>query len=430
LPLKSFSKIYNPHSVHRLPTLPTKFFTDGYALTVTDEFIKKRCIVLIEDYEPIDIAQRFAMFQKGLRQFMQTWHVAVRFSSVKMAANNVVAVWHVETKAPNWQVNTEFRLLNWSDLVKGDFRRWRFDRILRAGKAFANFVISGTCWRYVRTSWRFGLLFLYPVLAAFLFSVVGLVLAVLLATLNVPFALLIGLIFGVGLFAAYVKWLDPFELPRVVDLWVFLYDLVHLKRTGLPERLGVFSQDIIAKLQSNDYDEIVVIGHGIGAALQPIILDRVFFALPNFDKRDGRSVNVLSLGSLLLAVGLHPDGAWLVSPTLRIAVDRMVYWAEYQAVEDIFSFAGRNPVAELAEEHGEPILQRIRIKDMVDSAGKRRFRDATYQNHLQPIRANSKRYFYDYFMVCCGPFALPTRVNYADHMVSAFAPDGRLNSNS
>jgi hypothetical protein len=241
--------------------------------------------------------------------------------------------------------------------------------------------------------------------------------------------LLSGLIFGVGLFAGYVKWLDPFELPRVVDLWVFLYDLVHLKRAGLPERLGVFSQDIIAKLQSNDYDEIVVIGHGIGAALQPIILDRVFFTLPDFDKQAGRKVNVLSLGSLLLAVGLHPGGSWLVSPTLRIAVDRMVYWVEYQAEEDVLSFAGCNPVAELVEEHSKPILQKIRIKDMVDSATKGRFRGAAYQNHLQLIQANSKRYYYDYFMVCCGPFALPTRVDYADHMVTAFAPDGGLNPN-
>ena len=160
---------------------------------------------------------------------MQTWHVAVRFSSVKMAANNVVAVWHVETKAPNWQVNTEFRLLNWSDLVKDDFRRWPFDRILRAVKAFANFMISGTCWRYVRTSWRFGLLFLYPVLAAFLFSVVGLWLAALLANLNVPFALLIGLIFGVGLFAAYVqKWLDPFELPPRRGFMEFFYMILFI----------------------------------------------------------------------------------------------------------------------------------------------------------------------------------------------------------
>jgi hypothetical protein len=259
-----------------------------------------------------------------------------------------------------------------------------------------------------------------------LFTVVGFWLAVLLANFNVPFALLIGLTIGAALFGVCVKWLDPFDLPRVLDLWVFLYDLVHLERTGLAERLGDFSQDIIAKLQANDCDEIIIIGHGIGAALQPIILDRVFFALPEFGKGDGRSVNVLSLGSLLLAVGLHPDGAWLVSPTLRIAVDRWVYWAEYQAEEDVLSFAGSNPVVELVQEHGKPILQSIRIKDMVDSGAKRGFRNAAYQNHQQPIEANSKRYFYDYFMVCCGPFALPTRVKYADRMVAAIAADGSL----
>ena len=52
--------------------------------------------------------------------------------------------------------------------------------------------------------------------------------------------------------------------------------------------------------------KIVVIGHGIGAALQPIVLDRAFFALPEFGKGDGRTINVVSVGSLLLAVGLHP----------------------------------------------------------------------------------------------------------------------------
>ena len=116
-------------------------------------------------------------------------------------------------------------------------------------------------------------------------------------------------------------------------------------------------------------------------------------------------MNVLSLGSLLLAVGLHPDGAWLVSPTLRIAVDRMVYWVEYQAVEDVFSFAGRNRVAELAEEHGEPIhRKKFRVKDMVDSATKEvAFGMPPIKNHLQPIQANSKRYFYDYFMVLLRP---------------------------
>ncbi len=393
---------------------------------MTDEFIKRRCVVLIGDYEPVDIAERFAAFQQGLQQFAQTWNVKARSTAMRTEADGAVAVWNVETKAPNWQVATEFRLLNWSDLIADDFRRWTPDRLWRAIRAFANFVTSGTCWRYLRTSWRFGLLFLYPALAALLFIFIGLWLGGLLASLHVPFALLAGLVIGAGLFAAFVKWLDPFDLPRIVDFWVFAHELVHLERPGLAERLGAFSQDIIAKLKADDFDEIVVVGHGIGAALQPIVLDRVFFALPDFGKGDGRTVNVLSLGSLHLAIGLHPEGTWLISPSLRIAVDRMVYWAEYQADEDMLSFSGSNPVTTLTGEDGKPQVEKIRMRDMVDTGAKPRVAKAAYRAHRQPIEANTKRYFYDYFMICCGPFPLPARVKHPDLMVAAFGPDGAL----
>jgi hypothetical protein len=38
---------------------------------------------------------------------------------------------------------------------------------------------------------------------------------------------------------------------------------------------------------------------------------------------------------------------------------------------------------------------------------------------------NDRRYFYDYFMVCCGPFRLRTRVDEPER-VAAFGPDGSL----
>ena len=392
---------------------------------MAEELIKKtRCVILIGDYEPIDVAEQFARFQRGLQRFAQTWNVRTTCSSAKIESDGTVAVWQIETKAPNWKVNTEFRFLSWSDVFKDDFRLRNFNRIWRAARALTDFVISGTCWRYLRTSWRFGLLFLYPVLAVLLFIAIALWLATLLGNLGVPFAPFVGLAIGAGLFAAFVRWVDP-ALPRVVDMWIVLYDLVHLKRVGLAERLGIFSQDIVAKLRSNDFNEIVIIGHGFGAALQPVIMDRALYALPDFGK-DGRSVSSLSIGSLLLAIGLHREGAWLVSPTLRMARDRMVYWAEYQAEEDILSFPGCNPVIELLGESEEPVLQRILIKDMVDTVAKRRLSKSVYHNHLQLIGANTKRYVYDYFMICCGPFGLSTRVEYRDHMVKLFGSDGRL----
>jgi hypothetical protein len=241
----------------------------------------------------------------------------------------------------------------------------------------------------------------------------------------VPFAPIVSLAIGVGLFTAFIRWIDPLVLSRVVDLWIFLYELVHLERTGLAERLGAFSQDLIAQLQSNYFDEIIVVGHGIGAVLQPIIVDRAFWALPEFGK-DGRSINLLSLGSLLLAVGVHPEGGWVVAPASRVARDKWVRWAEYQAEEDILSFPGRNPVTEMISDHDTPVLYNVRARDMVDVDPKRHFPETAYRNHRQLVRANSKRYFYDYFMICCGPFSLSARMKYPNLMVSAFGPDGRL----
>ena len=208
-----------------------------------------------------------------------------------------------------------------------------------------------------------------------------------------------------------------------------MHELVHLERTGLAERLGIFSQDIVEQLQSDNFDEILIVGHGIGAALQPVIVDRALWALPEFGK-DGRSVNLLSLGSLLLAVGLHPAGGWVIAPALRVSLDKMVYWIEYQDQEGIIGFPGRTPVTELIGDHGKPVLQEIEIKDMIDIDAKRRLPESAYQNHRQLVRPNSKKYFYDYFMICCGPFALSTRtrVEEPDHMVTAFNPDGRLTS--
>jgi hypothetical protein len=390
---------------------------------VAEELIKTRCVILIGDYEQIDVAQQVARFQRGLQRFAQTWNVKTSCSPAKIWSDGI-AVWRIETRAPNWKVNTEFRLLNWSDVFKDDSRLGNFNRLWRAVRALTDFVISGTCWRYLRKSWRFGLFFLYPVLAVLPFIAIALWLPTLLENLAVPLASFVGPAIGVGLFAVFIRWVDP-ALPRIVELWIVLYDLVHLKRTGLSQRLGMFSQDIVAKLRSNDFNEIVIVGHGMGAALQPVIMDRALFALPDFGK-DGRSVSALSLGSLLLAIGLHRGGAWLVSPTLRIARDRMVYWAEYQADEDILSFPGCNPVTEFIGESEAPVLQRIRIKDMVDTVAKGRFSKTVYQNHLRLVGANTKRYFYDYFMVCCGPFALSTRVEYRHHMVKVFGRDGRL----
>jgi hypothetical protein len=41
---------------------------------------------------------------------------------------------------------------------------------------------------------------------------------------------------------------------------------------------------------------------------------------------------------------------------------------------------------------------------------------------------NEQRYFYDYYMICCGPLSLPTRVAYHEGAERAFAADGSFDT--
>jgi hypothetical protein len=51
-----------------------------------------------------------------------------------------------------------------------------------------------------------------------------------------------------------------------------------------------------------------------------------------------------------------------------------------------------------------------------------------FRVHRQFVMGNEQRYFYDYYMICCGPVSLPQRVAYHEGAVDAFAPDGTFNA--
>lgn len=360
----------------------------------------------------------------GLKRFSQTWNVGMRISQMRTEADGAIAIWRTEARAPNWIVQTDFRTLNWQD-VFGSETRWSFDRVWRMIKAGADFISSGAWWRYFRLNWRFGLFFFYPLLSLLLISVLCLWLSAFLGNMEVPFASLLATSILAAISYCYIKWIDPIGIPRVLNLWIFVQELVHLQKASLADRLGIFVEDLKGILGSNDFDEIVLVGHGFGAVFQPVILDRAFWAMPEFGK-NGRSISLLSLGSMLLAVGSHPEGAWVVMPASRVARDRWVFWAEYQAEEDILNFPGKSPLAELLSEHGKPVLQRISIPKMAEISPKGRGGGGIFQTHRQYVRANAQRYFYDYFMVACGPFSLRARVKFPDLMTEAFDADGRL----
>jgi hypothetical protein len=143
--------------------------------------------------------------------------------------------------------------------------------------------------------------------------------------------------------------------------------------------------------------------------------------------RGGKALHLVSSGSSLLKVALHPKAGWLREVVARVANAPAVYWVEYQALVDIINVYKVDPVVALGlPPAGKPIVKIIRIRLMVEEHTYRRFRLNFLRIHRQAVMGNERRYFYDYYMLCCGPIALPERVANPDQTVSAFGADGAL----
>lgn len=386
--------------------------------------VRKRCVFFLGGYEPIPPERQHERFVRELSRFQQTWQVGSTVSGLTLSEGGAVAFWQVETRGINWAVDTEYRSLLWGDLVASDFERSDWERVPCAIRAFADFIWSGTAFRYFAVNWRYGLFFLYPILILLGFAAIGFAAAWYATGWGLPVLLVpVG---ALVVFALLTIWPGRFlMLPYMLDDWLFAYELVHRSRPGLDARLDLFAKDIASRLCAGGVDEIVFSGHSLGCALKVEVLDRALRMAPEFGTRD-EQLSVLSTGSSLLKIALHPAAAWLKAAVERVSQNKAVFWVEYQTMVDIISFYKVNPLQALRlPDTGRPTIRRVHVRDMLEPETYRRFKGNFFRLHRQLVMGNDKRYFYDYFMVCCGPFRLMTRADRPE-TVTAFSADGAL----
>jgi hypothetical protein len=221
-----------------------------------------------------------------------------------------------------------------------------------------------------------------------------------------------------------IRWAGPpLSLPYALNLWIFAREFVRHRRLGVDDRLDRFARELVERARDPTIDEIVVASHSLGAALMLDVIDRALRSDPDMARRD--QLCVLTPGSSLLQVGLHPAAGGLRAAVGRVANHPIVYWVDYQALIDPVNFYKADPVVAMGLPAAKnPIIRIVRISRMVADATYRRMRGDFLRLHRQFVMGNERRYRYDFFMICCGPMSLRARVEYPDRAVGAFAPDG------
>jgi hypothetical protein len=390
--------------------------------------VHKRCFVQLTGYEPVGAEHSHRRYIREMARFLKAWSLQGHVSPVRLTADGFVANWTVDTSGPNWRVETDFYYFRWDDIVSADMAEsdwWRFPLGMAA---MMEFVLTGTVVKYFIIAWRYGGFFLYPI--AFVGGMIWLsISATRFAVIHVglPYPLVLAPPIAFAVFVA-LRWTfgRMVYIRYALDDWYFARDLIHRVRPEIDARLELFAGEFVRIVRETDADEVIIDGHSLGAPLSIAVVDRALQLDPQLG-RNGKPIQIVSTGSSLLKVALHPAARWLREAVGRVANTPAIYWVEYQALVDVINVYKVDPVVALGmPATGKPIVKIIRIRMMVEEATYKRFHLNFLRIHRQAVMGNERRYFYDYYMLCCGPIALQERVENPDWAVAAFAADGVL----
>jgi hypothetical protein len=111
----------------------------------------------------------------------------------------------------------------------------------------------------------------------------------------------------------------------------------------------------------------------------------------------------------------------------RLAVEPSVVWIDCQSRKDVMNFWDFDPVQGIGiavgRERCNPLIWKLRFRDMVSPELYRRIRRNFFRLHYQFIMANDRRAYYDYVMLVCGPLPVAEWPRRDRPALAAFAPD-------
>ena len=326
--------------------------------------------------------------------------------------------WHVSALIDGCDVESEFEVLYWADMVKSS---------MNMGIAATYGVLAHTAWIYISSGalWRLMRLRKGPVIAA-LYPVGFLLVQALLAWLaaygiaqgaQMLASGTIGVVIGwaLGAIVAY-GILDFF---RRKDNKFFAYYLMHdyaysarTKGANPPEleaRMAEFTKRISDALKS-DVDEVLVIGHSSGAHIGVSVLADLLRAQALQD--DGPELSFLTLGQVVPMVSFLPQ-AWRLRADLAfMAGQERPFWVDVTAPGDGCAFALCDPVSVSGvapEGKQHPLVFSAAFTQSLSSERWAELRWRFFRLHFQYLCAFDAPKDYDYFQITAGPLTLRER---------------------
>ncbi len=389
--------------------------------------VRKRKVFYLPGYDPVPARHYREMYRReGAAQ------ANISGYALHMQAKQGEGyAWDVRAEIDGIETVTEVEFLGWNDIVVAS---------MQSGILASYWLLLRTLWLYLLTGALFSLIRLRPApMLAALYPVVllgGQLLLAIAAGLLVGWLLRYALIYmalpfieswpmlqvaylgigfvGVATLAGIVTAVLVLKAFKARDSRIYAYYLLYVyafsawHAGGYPPALRARLEDFkarIAKALTEDNDEVLIVGHSVGAHLGVELLADM--------ERDGMikgntPLALLSLGEVIPMISYLPAARGLRRSLHALGKSARVFWLDVTAPGDGGCFALCDPAAVSGVDTGPKVLSAAfsqTLKPETYAARKRSF----FKLHFQYLCAFDKPDKYDYFAITAGPQTLKTR---------------------
>lgn len=382
--------------------------------------VRRRKVFYVSGFDPLGPRRYRELYRKEGPEQAAISGYDLSVTGVQRAENGNYR-WNARYQSGVEETNTEFEFLGWDDIVRHSFRpslRYVYGLMF---KTLWIYLSSGAISAMLRL--RSGPLIagLVPAFLMIFYLVYGSMIgtgAGMLTVLGFGAPLWLGLIAGIVGFGFAMLGTRYFEEQMMI--YFMVNDLGYSAQDAgaypqpLSQRLDEFADQIGEALESDLYDEVLVVGHSSGAQLAISALSR---CLQGKSLKPGTPLSLMTLGQSIAMTSFLPKADVLRSDLARIADDARIFWLDVTAPGDGACFALTDPAANCRmggrpAETLNPLVISAAFRQTMDPEQLRQYRWRLLRMHFQYLCAFAKPAGFDYFEITAGAQTLGQR--YAD----------------
>jgi hypothetical protein len=394
--------------------------------------VERRHIIYLSGYDPRGAQGYFELFRRSCNRFRRLWPLFLNLQPLQIDSDEF-AHWRMDLRGPNWQVETTYDFLRMEAFIRADMAGSTVWQALRALGWYAGDVVSGAHFLIFRAAWRFALHLLYFQLLALAWVAVAVAAGVLTGDALIrhfgfaaPASITAAVLISFAILFALRPLAQRSRLIQISACWTTLRRFGRGRQTWIDQVVESGAQHLIAAARENVADEIVLIGHSTGGLIAAAIMERALTLAPDLGAC-GPRLALLTLGSVMPAVALHPAACRMRAIVGKLATAKNLAWIDCQSRKDIMCFANFDPVdgigVHVGQQRCNPQLWRVTFKDMIAPAAYNRFRWDHFRVHYQYILAGDRPAPYDYVLLVGGPMPIAQWPDHNHEFMAALLQD-------